>query len=162
MRKLYSLISDISANNSDNPLLEENYADLSEMFVGYFMNKIIMLRDDVASCTKYQPQNPVQFTVRKFKHVNEEDVRRIITAMQIKQCELDAVPTSIIKGILDEILSMITNIVNISLIMGQFSLNWKTAKVKPLLKKSGLDLIAKNYRPFSNLLFMSKVIKKWH
>ena len=37
---------------------------------------------------------------------------------------------------------------------------WKVAIVRLLLKKLGLDLINKNYRPVSNLSFLSKVIEK--
>ena len=37
----------------------------------------------------------------------------------------------------------------------------KTARIRPLLKKTGLDSdILKNYRPVSNLTFISKVIEK--
>ena len=37
----------------------------------------------------------------------------------------------------------------------------KTALIRPLLKKTGLDSdILKNYRPVSNLTFISKVIEK--
>ena len=37
----------------------------------------------------------------------------------------------------------------------------KTAHIRPLLKKTGLDSdILKNYRPVSNLTFISKVIEK--
>ena len=32
--------------------------------------------------------------------------------------------------------------------------------MRPLLKKSGMELIKKNYRPVSNLLFLSKVVEK--
>ena len=37
---------------------------------------------------------------------------------------------------------------------------WKTAIIKPILKKAGLDLICKNYRPVSNLSFLSKILEK--
>ena len=43
---------------------------------------------------------------------------------------------------------------------GVFANKWKTAIIKPLLKKVGLDLITKNYRPVSNLPFMSKLVEK--
>ena len=92
----------------------------------------------------------------EFKCVNEEDFGRIITATQMKHCELDAVPTIRVKGILDEILPIMTHIVNRSLIMGQLLLNWKTAIVKSLLKKSGLDLIAKNNRVVIYLSFIPR------
>ena len=44
--------------------------------------------------------------------------------------------------------------------MGEFCEEWKTAAVKPLLKKPGLDLINKHYRPISNLPFISKLVEK--
>ena len=37
---------------------------------------------------------------------------------------------------------------------------FKHAVITPLLKKKGLDLIYKNYRPVSGLPFLSKVIEK--
>ena len=44
--------------------------------------------------------------------------------------------------------------------MGEFCEEWKTAIVKPLLKKPGLDLINKNYRSISNLPFISRLVEK--
>ena len=41
-----------------------------------------------------------------------------------------------------------------------FADSWKVAIIRPLLKKAGLDLIASNYRPVSNLVFLSKLIEK--
>jgi hypothetical protein len=38
--------------------------------------------------------------------------------------------------------------------------NWKTAIIRPALKKPGLDLTPSNYRPVSNLGFLSKVLEK--
>ena len=58
------------------------------------------------------------------------------------------------------LLGVITKIVNISLTTGAFSQSWKTAVICPLLKKAGLELILRNYRPVSNLCFLSKVVEK--
>ena len=43
---------------------------------------------------------------------------------------------------------------------GIFCEHWKLAIIKPLLKKIGLELILKNYRPVSNLSFLSKLVEK--
>ena len=43
--------------------------------------------------------------------------------------------------------------------MGSSAENGKTTVVRPLLKKVGLELIFPNYRPVSNLTFISKVIE---
>ena len=80
--------------------------------------------------------------------------------MKNKHCKLDTIPMSILKQILEACLPAITQIVNMSLTNGEFCENWKFAVVKPLLKKPGLNLISKNYRPISNLPFISKLVEK--
>jgi hypothetical protein len=40
-------------------------------------------------------------------------------------------------------------------------ISFKSSRVRPLIRKSGLDPnVLKNYRPVSNLPFISKVLKK--
>ena len=66
-------------------------------------------------------------------------------------CELDPLPTWLRKECKAE-LSLRESMIPKSL---------KTALIRPLLKKTGLDSdILKNYRPVSNLTFISKVIEK--
>ena len=81
--------------------------------------------------------------------------------MPTKSCELDTVPTKLLKKLLPSIASFITKLVNVSLGQGIFGKNWKIALVKPLLKKVGLDPNNRNYRPVSNLPFLWKVVKTW-
>ena len=57
-------------------------------------------------------------------------------------------------------INSITKIVNMSLTNGEFCDQWKTAIIRPLIKKLGLKLINKNYRPVSNLCFLSKLVEK--
>ena len=80
--------------------------------------------------------------------------------MKSKSCKLDKVPTHTLKDILPACLDSITSIVNLSLTTGEFSGEWKTAIVWPLLKKIGLDLRNKTYRPVSNLCFISKLVEQ--
>ena len=55
----------------------------------------------------------------------------------------------------------ITHLVNAALSSGTFPAQHKSAIVMPLLKKLGSDVkVLKNYRPMSNLSFISKVIEK--
>ena len=54
---------------------------------------------------------------------------------------------------------VLLNIVIISLIKGLFANEWKTAIVRPLLKKPWLDLIKKNYRPVTNLCLLPKLVE---
>ena len=47
--------------------------------------------------------------------------------------------------------------INMSLESGQFASAWKEALVKPTLKKPGLAIEYKNFRPVSNLRYVSKL-----
>ena len=58
------------------------------------------------------------------------------------------------------LLPVLTKIINLSLESGVFADNWKCALVNPLLKKPGLDLVFKNYRPVSNLQYVSKLTER--
>ena len=54
----------------------------------------------------------------------------------------------------------ITDMVNLSIHHAYVPHDWKTAIVKPLLKKSSLELAYDNFRPVSNLPFISKIVEK--
>ena len=75
-----------------------------------------------------------------------------------KSCELDALPTSLIKDNIDVLAPYITNIVNKSLLSGIFPKSQKIAFVRPLIKKPTLD--KEIFRPISNLKFLGKTIER--
>ena len=77
-----------------------------------------------------------------------------------KSCEQDAIPTKIPKEILDRVFPTLTRIINASFQQGVFAEAWKVSIICPLLKNIGVDLLAKNYCPVSNLKFVSKVMEK--
>ena len=76
-------------------------------------------------------------------------------------CDLDVIPTSLLKSCLDVLIKPITIIVNMSLSEGSFPSTFKHALVKPFLKKHNLpqDELS-SYRPISNLNFVSKVLER--
>ena len=90
-----------------------------------------------------------------------DEISRIIKASAAKSCDLDPAPTFLVKECLDVLLPHLTRLFNVSIQSGCLPIYQKTAMVMPRLKKSGLDPAEiKNYRPISNLPFMSKVIEK--
>ena len=56
-------------------------------------------------------------------------------SMASKLCEIDPVPTNLLKEILPQVIKPIAKIINTSLELGIFTCQWKVAIVKPLLKK---------------------------
>ena len=79
--------------------------------------------------------------------------------MGTKHSKLDPLPTWLVKECLTEFLPIISKIINTSLKIGVMPECHKHAIINPLLKKPGLDLTLNNYRPVSNLKFLSKVIE---
>ena len=81
--------------------------------------------------------------------------------MPKKSCDLDPIPTSVLYDCLDEIILIVTSIMNKSLSSGIVPQCFKHALVKPLLKNAGLDpYCLKHYRPVSSLPFLSKVLER--
>ena len=60
----------------------------------------------------------------------------------------------------DVLLPVITTMINLSFESGEFASDWKEALLKPLLKKCGLDIAFNNFRPVSNLPYVSKLSEK--
>ena len=78
-----------------------------------------------------------------------------------KSCSLDPWPTFLVLNYLDILITPITSIINSSLEQGKCPNFFKQAHVTPILKKSSLDKeIFKNYRPVSNLNFISKILER--
>ena len=85
----------------------------------------------------------------------------MISTSPNKSCELDPIPTSLLKSFIEEVVHPICDVINESMQTGVFPEIFKTGIVTPLLKKTGLDPDnLKNYRPVSNLLFLSKVLER--
>ena len=86
---------------------------------------------------------------------------KIIKYSTIKNCDLDPIPAVVLKECWPVILPVITDIVNRSLDCAIMPEMLKIAQIRPRLKKANLDEeMFKNFRPVSNLAFVSKVIEK--
>ena len=93
--------------------------------------------------------------------MTEKVIRELIIKSPTKSCMLDPIPTSLSKQCLNNLVSLITVIVNASLPAGIVPEQFKQALGTPHLKKPRLDLNdMKNFRPVSNLLFISKILEK--
>ena len=121
-------------------------------------NKFDVLSSNSPTCTEFSFHGR---PLTHFRPVTEDFVRRTILSSPLKTCELDAFPTPLLLECLDSLLPCITAVFNNSLISGVFPSVYKSALVKPLLKKMSLDPDdLKNYRPVSNLSFLSKVLER--
>ena len=77
-----------------------------------------------------------------------------------KSCDLDPLPTILLKACLDILIKPITDIINASLCSRLFLEDFKCAHGNPVLKKTNLPKQELNsYSPISNLSFISKILE---
>ena len=90
-----------------------------------------------------------------------EDIRNVIVQSPQKSCTLDPPSHQLLMTSLNSILPLLHIICNRSLFEGTLPDSEKLALVTPIVKKAGLDInCASNYRPISNLTFLSKLIER--
>lgn len=163
-RELFRLSGEMMGKVS-NAVLPSNISkeDLPDKFNEFFTGKIEQIRSrfdpDMSSPTEAVEFHGTPF--KQFEPVTEACVKTVLQKMPKKSCDLDPIPASVLYDCLNEITPIVTDIINKSLSSGIVPQHFKHALVKPLLKKSNLDLnCLKNYRPVSNLPFLSKVLER--
>ena len=67
---------------------------------------------------------------------SEDEIKKLILSSSSKSCDLDPIPTSVLKNCLEILITPITDIINISMDSSTFPQNFKEDHVKPLLKKN--------------------------
>ena len=159
-RRLHMLVNNLTTKQAEtNWPPHKSEEDLANDFADFFQAKIDKIRQALNGKPQYKPTKEDVPYFKSFAPMMEEQVYKVVLSLKNKSCELDPIPTNILKIMILVLCPPMTKIVNISLTQGEFHHQWKTAVVRPLIKKLGLDLIHANFRPVSNLSFISKVIE---
>jgi hypothetical protein len=167
-KELYKICNGLLGRDIKLPLPPySSGAEMADQFNDFFISKIEKIRiiiDNTVHTQEEIDRLPSEVTTKhqmcRFATVTKDEMRTIIMSSPSKSCELDAVPTSLLKEHVESFLPGLTHIANLSLTNGVFPMRMKEALVRPLLKKVNLALDLKNFRPVSNLSFISKLIEK--
>ena len=143
--------------------------ELANDFNIFFAEKIATIRDNIINTefngVKPIPVEPVNETVtlemNSFSSVPEGDVEKRICKLPSKSCELDPMPTTLLKQMVKVVTPVITCIINRSLLSGEFYKGLKVAHVKPLIKKKGIEAVFKSFCPVGNLSYISKLVERF-
>ena len=168
-RKLFRASKSLFNQSQGDELPPNLHAPTFANDVGkYFVSKIDAIQRQIDANITELPAStstpPDGFTrstpsLSAFKILSANSVKSLIHNSTLKSCPLDPMPCRLVSRC-DALLPIITTIINKSLEAGHFPKSWKEVVVGPLLKKPGLDIIFKNFRPVSNLAFLSKLIEK--
>ena len=112
----------------------------------------------------YEDTEPLERTtsmLTDFKSLTADDILILMKGMSKKFCSIDPVPTWIVIECYDQLQSLLTFIINKSLETGTFPQALKAAVIRPTVKKHDQDKdTLTNYRPISNLSFLSKTLER--
>ena len=150
--------------HSDIAVLSQELADFFVLKVKNIQSTIDSTISSSASPTPCIPTNDPSSSSRhpfcNFSELSDNDILSLVSSTPNKSCNLDPIPTHLIKSSIHVLAPILKKIVNTSLSTGNFPSPWKRAIIQPKLKKYNLDPVFSNYRPLSNLSFASKIAEK--
>ena len=188
-RELFKICNDLFDKNSNYVLpdiYDGDHDKISNCMNDYFKNKIVIIRNELEDIQTLENLNPYNDDFRvnnfnidsrgdhnqppfvtapgsllfEFAPVTAAEIRSILKEAGIKTGMLDPLPATLLRQSLDIVIPALVEIVNCSLSFGSMD-GLKDAVVYPLLKKYGLDPDdLKNYRPVTNLSFLSKLVER--
>ena len=146
-------------------------SSLASVFNNYFVTKIADIRKEFPDLEVHAAQLSItdfdisfdlsSSRLSSFAPTTVSEVRELLSIMNQTTCSLDPFNTKIIMQHSEQFINVFVYIINLCFSSGIFPASFKAAVVKPLLKKPCLDSeILKNFRPVSNLTFLSKLIEK--
>ena len=168
-KSLYAVVNQLIDNNKNDTVLPKSSSDkeLADKFLMFFKEKIEKIRLSFKT-SEYETPLSLQgddFTgeiLCSFDPTTEEEIRKIISTHGIKCSPEDPVPFKLLSDHIDVFIQFWVEIVNLSLEYGDMN-GLKLAILLPLIKElsSLIDTENfKNYRPVSNLLIISKIVKR--
>ena len=147
--------------NVDNAQLKEP-SEISEAFNNFFVNIGPNLASSIPNSHKpfHHYLNNKNASSLFFDPVVEEEVKDIVNNLNTKKASgFDGITNFLLKNLVDEIISPLTYILNMSLLKGVVPDRMKIAKVIPIFKKGNKEELG-NYRPISLLTSLSKILER--
>ena len=169
-KELFTILNKVLTVNKEPQLPSHtSLAELTDKFADFFISKILDIREQLKKSLRTPSlptdQNDSQWNtticLSNFEPAFIEEISKLIRDSPNKSCSLDPIPTWLTKKCIDVLAPLIMEIVNLSLSTGKMPDDYKNAVLIPLLKKISLDQeIFNNFRPISNLVYISKLIEK--
>ena len=140
-KEIFKLTNQLLFRNVMPPLpLDNSELQLAMDFNNFFCDKINQIIVGLNTSTVKAETNYIEdgyeteHRFNTFQTINDDEVLRIINKSATKSCELDAMPTPLLKQLKDIVLPSIMSIVNASLQSSTMPANMKSALVHLLLK----------------------------
>ena len=141
-RQLFSVSNELLGTSPSAPLPSDvPRSELPQRFCDFCSNKICNLHDDM----DFRSCGPPTFAVHDcpmlsyFDPVTEKEISELIVRSPSESCTLVPTPTVLMKLCVNNLVPLVSAIVNVSLSTGTVDKQFKQAVVVSLLKKPGVD-----------------------
>ena len=160
-KQLFRVANKLLHRNKKSPLpLHVSDQSLAVSFSKFFTSKIALIRDALPPPVPAVCSSPAS-TLTTLRSASHDEISIFMLKSPAKSCDLDPIPTSLLRQCSNSIVPAITMIINHSLKSSVVPSAFKSAHVLPLLKKPTLDPNdLQNYRPVSNLPYISKLLER--
>ena len=158
-RKKFQILNSLLGKGCElKPPSFTNASALAERFVIFFRKKVCKITSKFSKFTVHC--NKISPRFAKFAAVSEESLQRALAKTSASNSYHDVIPSTVFKDFSASFMPTIILLFNTSFEQGVFPDDFKIAIVIPKLKNESLDPeILSNYRPISNLIFLSKVLE---
>ena len=120
-RRLFALMTQLTGTQQENPLPSGLHHVIAENFADFFQQKIMTIQSHLQDKPMYNPPAPnITTKMSTFHTLSPAQVHSILRTLPLKSCELDLLPTDLLRTMEPLLLPYITTIVNSSLEQGIF------------------------------------------
>ena len=172
-KETFQILNKMLGKNGNRTYLPDHTSDINlcNDFAQFFSDKVSTIRNVISSKAHQHSvlagdhlmssKSAIVKSFDDFKPLCGDDINTVASSLSNKHCELDPIPTPLFKNCIEYLIPFIMYIVNTSLSSGVFPKQLKHALVRPVVKDASADKnVLSNYRPISNLCFLSKFLEK--
>ena len=169
-KETFSIVNQLMDRDLKNGMIPTNKPTnvICEEMQEFFKEKVDKIYSGMDDCDSAVEESSKDTTPdfegtawTEFEPISEEELKQVLSELNKKECEADPIPIKLLLQVISEVTPLIHFIVNDSLKQGLFPDCIKNALVRPVIKDENGDINSlKNYRPISNLPFVSKILEK--
>ena len=139
----------------------ENKKQLANDFNEFFISKVKSIIASIPTAIGPEVLKTEVNSMYSFTELSISQFRDLISASSNSTSPLDIIPTHLVKSFSDHCFLDLLKLLYLSLKAGYFPQSFKLAIVRPHLKKANSDNEDfSNYRPISNLSYISKLLER--
>ncbi|XP_063955629.1 uncharacterized protein LOC129261254 [Lytechinus pictus] len=159
-KRLLSVANHLLGRKKSSPLPAHSHGEsLAQLFMQFLQSETSKICSSMSTDVTRSSSVQTSASLLSFEPTTPAEIERLLRNMPPKSCDLNPIPTALVKDCAQVFAPIIASIVNQSIQQASVPSSLKLAHIHQVLKKPSLDAEAlQNYRPVSNFPFLSKIL----